>query len=209
MDVIALVRAGFEAAVAPLGTALTEQQLSLLWRTAPEPVLAFDGDNAGQNAAHRAARLALPHLAPGHSLRFAFLPPGEDPDSLVRAQGSAALKRVLDAAEPLSRVLWRSETDGKDFSTPERRAGLERALAEIVSQIADGKIADYYRREFDQQVFENFKRRRPQTTGNRDGRQWVRGAKDGRGGFKPPLETVSSAVRNSLTPKPRGLRLPT
>jgi DNA primase len=87
MDVIALVRAGFEEAVAPLGTALTEQQLALLWRTAPEPILAFDGDEAGQRAALRAAHLALPRLAPGHSLRFAFLPPGEDPDSLLRSQG--------------------------------------------------------------------------------------------------------------------------
>jgi DNA primase len=200
MDVIALVRAGVEAAVAPLGTALTEQQLALLWRTAPEPILAFDGDDAGQKAAHRAARLALPHLAPGHSLRFAFLPPGEDPDSLVRARGPVAIKRVIEAAEPLSKVLWRSETEGRDFSTPERRAGLERALGEIVSQISDNKVAGYYRRDFDEQVFENFKRRRPQSSGTRDGssRQWVRGGKDGRGGFKPPLETVSPAVRNSL-----------
>ena len=88
MDVIALVRAGFEAAVAPLGTALTEDQLHLLWRTAPEPILAFDGDEAGLRAAHRAARLSLPHLKAGHSLRFAFLPSGEDPDSFIRTNGS-------------------------------------------------------------------------------------------------------------------------
>ena len=201
MDVIALVRAGFEAAVAPLGTALTENQLALLWRTAPEPILAFDGDEAGQKAAHRAARLALPHLTPGHSLRFAFLPPGEDPDSLFKAQGAAAVKTVLEAAEPLSKVLWRAETDGKDFSTPERRAGLERALAEIVGQITDGKIADYYRRDFDEKVFEAFKRRKPQT--DRRG-SFQKGQRDGprdgrRGGYnQPPLETVSSAVKASL-----------
>src|ERR1700722_2606157 len=119
MDVIALARAGFEDAVAPLGTALTEQQLALLWRTAPEPILAFDGDEAGQRAALRAAHLALPRLAPGHSLRFAFLPPGEDPDSLLKSQGPSAMKRLLDAAEPLSQVLWRAETEGRDLSTPE------------------------------------------------------------------------------------------
>src|SRR5215469_5966348 len=140
VDVIALVRAGFEAAVAPLGTALTEDQLHLLWRTAPEPILSFDGDEAGLRAAHRAARLALPHLKAGFSLRFAFLPGGEDPDSYIRSSGPAAMKKILDEAEPLARVLWRVETEGKDFSTPERRAGLERALAEIASAISDPKI---------------------------------------------------------------------
>ncbi len=161
MDVIALVRAGFDHAVAPLGTALTEDQLHLLWRTAPEPVMAFDGDDAGLRAAHRAARLALPHLKAGYSLRFAFLPGGEDPDSFLRTNGPAPMKKLLDEALPLSQVLWRVETEGKDFSTPERRAGLERALAEITSAIGDGKIADYYRRDFEQKVFEAFKRRRP------------------------------------------------
>jgi DNA primase len=159
MDVIALVRAGIEAAVAPLGTALTEDQLHTLWRTAPEPVLAFDGDEAGLRAAHRAARLALAHLRPGMSLRFAFLPAGEDPDSFIRASGPGAMKKVLEQAEPLAKVLWRVETEDKDFSTPERRAGLERALADIVAQISDGKIADYYRREFEQKIFDTFKRR--------------------------------------------------
>jgi DNA primase len=198
MDVIALVRAGFEAAVAPLGTALTEQQLALLWRTAPEPILAFDGDEAGRKAAHRAAHLALPHLTPGHSLRFAFLPAGEDPDSLVRGQGSAGMGRVLEAAEPLSQVLWRAETEGRDFSTPERRAGLERVLAEIVGRIADGKIADYYKRDFDEKVFEAFKRRRP-ATGDRGRPGDRRGERPrGKGPFKPVLETVSPAVKNSL-----------
>src|SRR6185295_5148787 len=115
---IALMRAGFEAAVAPLGTALTEDQLHLLWRVAPEPILAFDGDAAGLNAAHRAARMALPHLKAGYSLRFAFLPAGEDPDSFIRTEGAAAMKKILDDALALSQVLWRVETDGKDFSTP-------------------------------------------------------------------------------------------
>jgi len=201
MDVIALARAGFAHAVAPLGTALTEEQLALLWRPAAEPILAFDGDDAGLRAAQRAARLALPHLKPGYSLRFAFLPPGEDPDSLIRAGGPAAMKTLLEAAEPLSKVLWRVETEGKDFSTPERRAGLERALAEIVSAISDGKIADYYRREFEQKVFEQFKRRgsapRADYTGSRPP------TRERRWGALPvrPLETVSPAVKNSLIAK--------
>src|SRR5579871_6185230 len=159
MDVIALVLAGFGHAVAPLGTALTEDQLRLLWRSAPEPIMAFDGDEAGVRAAHRAARLALPHLRPGMSLRFAFLPPGEDPDSLIRRSGAAAMKAVLDGAEALAAVLWRMETEGRDFGTPERRAGLERALADLTREINDPKIAEYYRRDFDQRIFEAFKRR--------------------------------------------------
>jgi len=199
MDVIALARAGFTHAVAPLGTALTEEQLALLWRTAAEPILAFDGDDAGLRAAQRAARLALPHLKPGHSLRFAFLPPGEDPDSLIRASGRAAMKAVLDAAEPLAKVLWRVETEGKDFSTPERRAGLERSLAEIVSAIYDPKIADYYRRDFEQKVFESFKRR--SASPRQDGPAYRRSSsfEQRRAPYAVrPLQTVSPAVKNSL-----------
>jgi DNA primase len=161
MDVIALVRAGFAHAVAPLGTALTNDQLELLWRTAPEPILAFDGDTAGLKAAHRAAHLALPHLKAGYSLRFAFLPAGEDPDTLIAKSGAMTMGKILDAALPLSEMLWKAETDGHDFSTPERRAGLERNLAAIVGEITDGKIADYYRRDFDQKVFDSFKARKP------------------------------------------------
>ena len=207
MDVIALVRAGFDYAVAPLGTALTEDQLQLLWRSAPEPILAFDGDEAGLRAAHRAARLALPHLKAGYSLRFAFLPTGEDPDSFLKSNGPAQMKKVLDEALPLSQVLWRGETEGKDFSTPERRAGLERALGEVVSAIEDSKIADYYRRDFDQKVFDTFKRRAPAAPR----RDWQpsgprrNGPGGGRFGSQPsakfPLragETVSPEVKASL-----------
>ncbi|HVV66038.1 MAG TPA: DNA primase [Rhizomicrobium sp.] len=198
MDVIALVRAGFENAVAPLGTALTEDQLMLLWRAAPEPTLAFDGDEAGLRAAHRAARLSLPLLRPGYSLRFVFLPAGEDPDSLIASAGAGAMRKLLDEAKPLSEVVWRAETEGRDFSTPERRAGLERALAEIVSLIADPKIADYYRRDFDDRVFEAFKRRapKPQNRGPGGGsalRPWREAPR-----YAAPLETVSPAVKASL-----------
>jgi DNA primase len=200
MDVIALVRAGFAQAVAPLGTALTEDQLSLLWRTAPEPILAFDGDTAGLKAAHRAAHLALPHLKPGHSLRFAFLPAGEDPDSFLAANGSGAMQMLLEAAIPLSQLLWRAETEGKDFSTPERRAGLEQALGALVGQIGDAKVADYYRRGFDQLIFENFKRRTPQAQGDRARPAYRQTA----GKFRPPPrpqpgtpEAVSTSVQSS------------
>ena len=203
MDVIALVCAGFAHSVAPLGTALTEDQLHLLWRTAAEPILAFDGDAAGLKAAHRAAHLALPHLKAGYSLRFAFLPTGEDPDSYIAANGAGAMTVLLGAALPLSQLLWRAATDGKDFSTPERRAGLEHALREIVSHITDAKIADYYRRGFDELVFNIFKRRAPAPA--RPPQRQAPGFQGGgryRGDFKPrPLpgtpEAVSASVQGS------------
>ncbi|HWX90558.1 MAG TPA: DNA primase [Rhizomicrobium sp.] len=199
MDVIALVRAGFAHAVAPLGTALTEDQLHLLWRTAPEPILAFDGDTAGLKAAHRAAHLALPHLKAGYSLRFAFLPNGEDPDSYIAAQGAGAMTVLLEAALPLSQLLWRTETEGKDFSTPERRAGLEHSLKEIVDRITDAKIADYYRRGFDQLVFESFKRRAPSAPARGAARPQTRPGGKFRGDFKPrPLPGTPEAVSASV-----------
>ncbi len=200
-DVISLHQAGIGGAMAPLGTALTEDQLLLLWRTAPEPVLAFDGDEAGLRAAHRAARLSLPLLRPGFSLRFVFLPAGEDPDSFIARAGAGAMRNLLNGAQPLSEVVWRGETEGRDFSTPERRAGLERALAEIVALIADTKIADYYRREFDNRVFEAFKRRAPRLQNRapeRGGPAPPQGWREASRFQRPPLQTVSPAVKASL-----------
>ena len=198
MDVIALVRAGFAHAVAPLGTALTEDQLQLLWRITPEPVMAFDGDDAGAKAAERAARLALPHLKAGYSLRFAFLPAGEDPDSFLAGNGPTAMRALLDQAMALSDMLWRMETEDRDFATPERRAGLERALSLLTAEIGDAKVADYYRRDFEQRVFEKFKRRpasrRPEQTRSFRGSSF-------QGPSRPQPgtpEAVSPAVKASL-----------
>ncbi len=127
-------------------------------------------------------------LKPGYSLRFAFLPSGEDPDTFIRSHGSAAMRTMLEGAEPLSKVLWRAETEGKDFSTPERRAGLERSLAEIVQAIGDAKIADYYRRDFEQLVFDNFKRRQaPQRAPFRPGKP-SRGDRGERSRYPTPVE---------------------
>src|SRR5271154_2602751 len=117
MDVIALHRAGFNTAVAPLGTALTEAHLTELWRLAPEPVLCFDGDAAGRRAALRARHRALRLLKPGNSLRFVTLPAGEDPDSLIRNSGPAAFEERLRAAKPLAERLWQSELDAKSIAT--------------------------------------------------------------------------------------------
>lgn len=164
MDVIALEGAGLDQAVAPLGTALTEQHLALLWRVLPEPTLCFDGDTAGLRAAYRALDRALPLLKPGYSLRFAFLPEGQDPDDLVRASGGRAFEEVVSAAKSLSDVLWSRETASADLSTPERRAGLEAVLDKAVAQITDQKIRQYYRDDIRQRLRSLFA---PAQTGTR------------------------------------------
>ncbi|HWB47965.1 MAG TPA: DNA primase [Stellaceae bacterium] len=153
MDVIALHRADFGTAVAPLGTALTEAHLGELWRLAPEPVLCLDGDAAGQRAALRALHRALPLLKPGQSLRFVTLPAGDDPDSLIRAAGPGAFQRLLDAARPLAEMLWQSELDARPIDTPERRADLERRLMGHAAAIADRIVQAEYRRFLRDKLF--------------------------------------------------------
>jgi DNA primase len=144
MDAIAMSEAGFAETVAPLGTALTEEQMTLLWRMADEPILCFDGDKAGQRAAFRAVDLALSHLSPGKSVRFAFLPEGQDPDDLVRGAGAGAVEGVLEMARPLSDVLWVREIAAAPFDTPERRAALERRLREAVARVGDSLARRHY-----------------------------------------------------------------
>ena len=152
VDVIALVTTGFPGAVAPLGTALTESQLQLLWKMADEPILCFDGDGAGQRAAFRAADLALPHLKPGKSLRFALLPEGQDPDDLARSGGRAAIEEVINAAKPLGEVIWSREVEGGSFATPERRAALEARIRELSNGIRDETVRRYYWQDFTQRL---------------------------------------------------------
>ena len=148
IDVIAMVTAGFAATVAPLGTALTVDQLALMWRMADEPILCFDGDAAGRRAAYRALDLALPLIKPGKSLKFAALPDGQDPDDLVRSGGREAVEDVLNAASPLADMLWTRESEAGSLQTPERRAALEARLAEVTRTIGDETVRRYYREDF-------------------------------------------------------------
>ncbi|HEX4738351.1 MAG TPA: DNA primase [Allosphingosinicella sp.] len=145
MDVIALDQAGIREAVAPLGTALTETQLGLLWRLSPSPILCFDGDSAGQKAAIRAALRALPAVGPGRSLGFITLPSGLDPDDLIRTQGREALEALLERPEPLVERLWQHESTAEPLGTPEQRAGLRRRLLDHVAAISDPDVRDQYR----------------------------------------------------------------
>ncbi|WP_316158352.1 MULTISPECIES: DNA primase [unclassified Bradyrhizobium] len=156
VDVIALVAAGFAGAVAPLGTALTESQLSLIWKMVDEPILCFDGDRAGQKAAYRAADLALPHLKPGKSLRFALLPEGQDPDDLVRSGGRGAVEEVLKVAKPLAEVIWSREVEGGSFNTPERRAALEARIGQLTGGIADEVVRRYYKQDLSDRLYRAF-----------------------------------------------------
>ena len=148
IDVIAMVTAGYEATVAPLGTALTADQLGLMWRMADEPVLCFDGDDAGRRAAYRALDIALPLIKPGKSLKLAALPDGQDPDDLVRSGGRDAIEDVISAARPLADMLWTRETEAGTFTTPERRAAFEARLIEVTNTIADETVRRYYRADF-------------------------------------------------------------
>jgi DNA primase len=144
MDVIALTRAGFAAAVAPLGTALTSDQLRLLWTMAPMPTLCFDGDTAGQKAAQRALDGALPFLEPGRSLQFAFLPEGRDPDDMVRDGEKQTLAKLLAQPVPLIDVLWAREQGRHPLDTPEQRASLEARLMELAAQIEHKSLKYHY-----------------------------------------------------------------
>ena len=153
VDVIAMTaRRASRTRSRPLGTALTPEQLALLWRMADEPILCFDGDKAGRRAAYRAIDVALPALEPGKSLRFALLPEGQDPDDLARSGGQAALQRVFDAALPLVDLLWSREVEAGPLDTPDRRALLDRRMREVVATIRDEDLRRHYRAEMDMRL---------------------------------------------------------
>lgn len=147
-DVIAMHQAGLTHAVAPLGTALTEQQIALLWRLTREPILCFDGDSAGERAAVRAAERALPLLKPGYSLGFVALPSGEDPDSLIKSQGAVAMRELIGGAAPLHELLWQSETRAQRLDSPDARAWLEKRLGDHAAKIQDETVRAHYRQSF-------------------------------------------------------------
>lgn len=144
MDVIALGEAGLSGAVAPLGTAVTEEQLALLWRIHPEPVVALDGDKAGLRAAERLMDLALPRIEAGQSLRFCLMPPGKDPDDVLKSDGPERMRALVDEARPMVDLLWERETQGRDWDSPERRATLDKTLRAAISAIKDPTIRRHY-----------------------------------------------------------------
>src|SRR6187551_3659472 len=194
VDVIAMVTTGFAGSVAPLGTALTENQLMLLWKMADEPILCFDGDKAGQKAAWRAADLALPHLKPGKSLRFALLPEGQDPDDLARSGGRAAIEEVIGAARGLADIVWTREIEGGSYATPERRAALEARIGELSNGIRDEVVRRYYRQDLAERLQRTFA---PEGGRGGYGRGNFRGGPGGESGRRFP-------ARASFTPGAAG-----
>lgn len=206
LDVIAAVMAGFEGTVAPLGTALTEDHLNLLWRMSDQPVLCFDGDEAGQRAAERAADMVLPLLQPGKTVRIATLPGGLDPDDIIKQQGRAAFADVIERARSLSEVIWSIETNGGIVpETPEARAALEARLRGRANAIADASVRRHYMQAFDEKLQAFFAPVRPaRFDGRRDA---GRGGNRGRERFgqrtpASPRLVVSDTLRNSRLLKP-------
>ncbi len=197
VDVISMSAVGFTNVVAPMGTALTPEQCELLWRMAEEPVLCFDGDKAGRKAAYRAIETALPLIGAGKSLRFAFLPDGQDPDDLARSGGADAIEAVLGASRPLVDVLWTRETEAGQLDTPERRAALERRLFETIKAITDETLRRHYRQEIEARLGALFGR--AAGGGGGYGKQGVRRAPQAQGGgFRP------AGGRFGAPPPPRG-----
>lgn len=209
LDVVAAVSAGFEGTVAPLGTALTEDHLQLIWRMTDIPILCFDGDTAGQRAAERAIGLILPELQPGKSVLIAHLPEGQDPDDLIRAEGRAAFERVLDGAAALSDTVFALETRGHVLETPEARAALEARLRDRVNAIRDVTVRRHYQQGFDEKLNQLFRPQWGGYSGSRGGRRTGSGAgrRTGswgasRSGSGSPKVVVSETLRNSRLLKP-------
>lgn len=206
VDAIALDRAGLANVVAPLGTALTEEQLAMIWRIVPEPVLCFDGDKAGLRAAYRAIDLALPGIGPGKTLRFVFLPGGQDPDDMLRSQGADALRAVLEKPRPLVDVLFEREIERSPLETPEQRAECEKRLYGAIARIADEDLKRHYRQAMRERLQAQFQ---PVQRGGQQARPRERGqgqgdrGSAGRGAFRkgeyvPPLAASEGLRRSAL-----------
>ena len=214
LDVIAAVMAGFEGTVAPLGTALTEEHVQMLWRMSEQPILCFDGDSAGQRAAERAADIVLPHLQPGRTVKIATLPEGQDPDDLIKAEGRGAFAEVIDRARSLSDMIWSIETGGIVPETPEARAALEARLRARANAIGDQSVRRHYMQAFDEKLQAFFAPLRQARYDNRrggGGRQQQQTGRGNGGAFTrqalgSPRLVVSDTLRNSRLLKPgRGI----
>ena len=178
MDVIAQAKYGFDYAVAPLGTALTEEQIAEAWKICPEPTLCFDGDNAGIHAAIRSIDRALPILKAGYSLKYVFLPDGMDPDEFLKAKGADEYEKALENTVPLADLLWRKNVEAVVADTPEQKALFEKTLLEEVAKIADEKVRGYYLQDMKNRIYERFRRpaREERTERNTDYRRSAEGS---------------------------------
>ncbi len=152
MDVISLFQNNFKTTVAPLGTALTSYQLLRAWKVCNCPIIMFDGDEAGQKAAERAAVLALSNISPDLSVRFCILPNDYDPDDYLLKNSPEELKKILNNAYSLSEFIWKIELEKDDISTPEKKAGFEKRIRTITNKIENQIVRDYYIKEFNDKI---------------------------------------------------------
>src|SRR5581483_8880122 len=210
MDVIACLRAGVPA-VAPMGTALGEEQMEVLWRHHPEPTLCFDGDRAGRQAAGRAMDRALPLLRPGRSFRFALVEGGKDPDAVLREQGPAALKAQLSRTTPFAEALFVRERDAEPLDTPERKTALKTRLRKLAASIADPDLAGAYKEDLLGRFEQLWPTREPVYTVGAAAREMSRARWDRRRGnsdgpsMAPPTPEGRDASRRLLSEAPRAL----
>ena len=156
MDVIALSQANFKASVAPLGTAITKEQLGLIWRISPNPVVALDGDRAGINAAYRLIDVALPLIETGKTITFAILPEGYDPDDLIKERGRDAMQLLVEEAITLADLIWKRETEGLSFNSPDSRAALDKKLNQTLSNVRDSQLKYHYQQYFKELKWQTF-----------------------------------------------------
>ena len=198
MDVIAMSEAGFEAAVAPLGTAVSEHHLHMLWRISPEPIIALDGDTAGLRAAMRVIDIALPLLQAGQSLRFALMPQGLDPDDLIKTQGKQAMQDVLDGAISMVQLLWQRETEGKNFDSPERKAALDKTLRAQIKLITDPSIRSHYGEAIKEMRWDLFRARKPRTGAQAPQRRSTAAWSRNQQPWQRDLSPVASNKRSAL-----------
>ncbi len=194
MDAIALAQAGFEDVVAPLGTALTEHQIERIWKMVEAPILCFDGDNAGQKAAMRAALRALPILRPSHSLNFISLPAGQDPDDLIRSDGPQAFAELIGAPQMLGEKIWQVEFEAEALNTPESKAGLKKRLSDHARDIADHDIAQHYRQDFQERYENAFFAKRDNYSRQGQFQRSKSGSKSQYVSFKPMDDTKSVLI---------------
>jgi len=194
MDAIALAQAGFEDVVAPLGTALTEHQIERIWKMVEAPILCFDGDNAGQKAAMRAALRALPILRPSHSLNFISLPAGQDPDDLIRSDGPQAFAELIGAPQMLGEKIWQVEFEAEPLNTPESKAGLKKRLSDHARDIADHDIAQHYRQDFQERYEDAFFAKRDNHVRHGQFQRSKSGFKSQYVSFKPMDDTKSVLI---------------
>lgn len=190
MDVVACHQAGFKGAVAPMGTALTEEQIILLWSMIPQeskiPILCFDGDEAGRRAAERACERVIPLLKAGQTVRFAFLPQGQDPDSLIKSSGALAFQKILDEALGLFDFMWLMKTAGRDLRVPEIRAGVTKALQAQIRLMPERELQSYYQQLLSEKISETF-------FANRQPSRFQSGYNNGYNRGAPPLPSLSLA----------------